>query len=130
MTPEWKQDVIDKLERNKLEKKQPRTLAGLAASIDGADKRGIYETFKPGQLTSVYVDAICDVLGIAPPQIAAPGNVESDETKLRLLSVEKQAALLTFVNGLSDAIRNLPTDQQQPLRALIAKFLRDFFADS
>lgn len=125
MTPAWKQLVLDKLAENKRADRSPSTLAALAREID-ADKRGIYETFKPDQLTSVYVDAICDLL-----QIAAPSHDphEAADQEVRALSSTKQDALLSFTSGLSDRIRELPVEMQQPIRSLIAKFLREFFAD-
>lgn len=125
MTPAWKQLVLDRLAANKLADRPPSTLSALAREVD-ADKRGIYETFKPDQLTSVYVDAICDVL-----QIDAPSHEphEAADLEVRALSSTKQDALLAFTSGLTEQIRDLPAEKQQPIRSLITKFLRDFFAD-
>ncbi len=122
MTPEWKALVLAKLAENKRNKQSPATLAELTRRIN-ADKRGIYVTFKTDQTTSKYVDAICSVLEIDPP-LTKP---TSDEEKLRALPSERQALLIAFVSGLSEAIRALPVEQQRPIRTLIADFLRDFF---
>lgn len=125
MTPEWKAAVIAKLADNKKHKRSPDSLAELARRV-GADKRGFYVTFKTNQTTSKYVDAICAVLEIDPPLVKPTG----DEGQIRALSAERQAMLIGFVNGLSEALRTLPVEQQKPIRTLIASFLRDFFADN
>lgn len=129
MTPAWKQRVLAVLAANKEAKREPSTLAGLAKAVK-ADKRGIYVTFETDQTASSYVDAICEVLGIEPPlqEPEEQRQAARDEDLLRRLDPDQQAAVLKFISGLSEAIRSMPPDQQQPLRMLIASFLHDFFA--
>jgi hypothetical protein len=99
MTLAWKRHVIATLGANKKAGRKPANLAQLAATLK-ADKRGIYVTFdlelEPPQMSSAYVDEICELLDIAPPMFETSGDdeVERDLDVVRALSTEDRRALM------------------------------------
>lgn len=108
MTREWKLAVKAKLADNKAEKIRPRNIPELCVDlglnkID--DKGGMYKALDPNgdQVTSPYVDAICEILGIDPPMIAPTDDPYEramleivrplgPETKERIIAVLKAIA--------------------------------------
>lgn len=105
MTIAWKKLVIAKLAENKKLGKTPANPAQLAAAVD-ADKRGIYETFNldrdPPQMSSAYVDEICETLQIPPPMAEASQDVdlERDLTIVRAMSPEDRRALIEIAQRM------------------------------
>jgi hypothetical protein len=105
MTLAWKKRVLAALDENKRTGKQPANLAQLA-SVLKADKRGIYVTFdvdaEPPQMSSVYVDDICELLNIAPPMLEASTDdeLEKDLQTIRTLSPEDRRALIEIAQRM------------------------------
>jgi hypothetical protein len=101
MTRAWKERVLARLEENDAADRMPRNPAELARMLK-ADKAGMYATFDlerdPPQMSSSYVDAICDLLDIGPPM------VESNE------DAELEADL--------EIIRHMPADARRDLMVI------------
>lgn len=76
MTPAWKARVVEKLKENEAVGASPANLAELAAVLPKADKAGIYRTFNTPQMSSSYVDAICELLDISLPLVEAADDEE------------------------------------------------------
>jgi hypothetical protein len=95
MTPEWKKLVLMTLEANERANVSPRNIPELADMIpdEKCEKGGIHRMLKSGQVSSVYVDDICDILKIPPPLVAlassgADSELERDLDVVRRLPRE------------------------------------------
>jgi hypothetical protein len=105
MTVAWKELVIATLTDNKKKGRKPSNLAQIASALE-ADKRGIYETFnlerEPPQMSSAYVDQICEILHIAPPMVEASSDpdLERDLDVVRGMDPESRRALVLLAKTL------------------------------
>lgn len=109
MTPAWKQRVIDLC----VDGGEFSDLAALAREI-GADKSGIYKTFQLARLpsdpsdwkpqtSSVYVDAICEALGIDPPlqEIPPPSSeLEKELNRIRELPEDQHSYWIGILRSI------------------------------
>lgn len=100
--------MLAKLEENKRAKKSPANREQLNDAVD-APKGSINNLLNlersPPQLTSVYVDEICDVLKIAPPLIEADTDDEEfvrDVMLLRKLTRDERRDALRVVERLAE----------------------------
>jgi hypothetical protein len=105
MTIAWKRLVLTTLETNKREKRKPGNLSQMSKMIPGSDKTGIYRTFDPDmdppQMSSAYVDEICELLRIPPPmaETSDDPNLERDLDVVRAMPPEVRRAWIDAANA-------------------------------
>lgn len=103
MTMAWKRLVVARLAENERSGKQPANTAQLAKAV-GSDKRGMYVTLDldlpldEQQMSSAYVDAICDVLKIGQPLVESSDDrqLEQDVAIFRQLDAETRSHMLAL----------------------------------
>ena len=107
MTPEWKALVLARLKENKRNGKKPGSIGAMAnmlLSSDGkkADKTGIGRTFNTDQTSSSYVDAICELLEIAPPlaETSPDPELEKDLAYLRDMDPDRRREIMNIARRM------------------------------
>lgn len=101
MTPAWKARVVEKLKENEAAGASPANLAEMAALLAKADKAGIYRTFNTPQMSSSYVDAICELLEIAPPLVEATDeDLQQDIEILRSMPRDARRDLMAIAERM------------------------------